>query len=116
MVRSFDIDCIRTACIIESVIEDFSYVAIIGQGYMIVESLSIKYFITQFNSCYIAVRTIGSDGITNYRETEEYEFAALIANASVNTFQFGNFVLVNAAYNNTVFSYFCHVYHLTTNL
>ena len=89
---------------------------IIGQCYMIVESLSVEYFITQLNSCGIAVRTIVSYGISYNRELEEYEFSALVANAAVNTLQISHFLLVYATYNNTFFSYFCHVYHLTTNL
>ena len=84
---------------------------IIGQSDVVMEGLSIEYFITEHNSGGVAVRTVVSDGIADDRELKEYVFLTLVAYAAINTFQ-----IVDAIYDDALFSYFCHVYHLTTNL
>ena len=112
LISGFDIHSIRSACIIKTEISHFSYMSVISEGYMIMESLAIENFIAQLNSCGIAVRTIFSDCVANYRELQENIFCTLVCYATVNTLQICYSVFINAAHNNTFFSYFCHVYHL----
>ena len=47
---------------------------------------------------------------------EEYVFLTLVAYAAINTFQISDEIFVDAIDDDALFSYFCHVYHLTTNL
>ena len=84
MVSGFDIHSIRSACIIKTEISHFSYMSVISEGYMIMESLAIENFIAQLNSCGIAVRTIFSDCVANYRELQENIFCTLVCYAAVN--------------------------------
>ena len=109
---SFDIHSIRSACIIKTEISHFSYMSVISEGYMIMESLAIENLIAQLDSCGVAVRTIFSDCVANYRELQENVFRTLVCYAAVNTLQICYSVFIYAAHNNTFFSYFCHVYHL----
>ncbi len=116
LIGLFDIYGVWSACVIKTQVSHFSDMTIIGQSDVVMEGLSIEYFITEHNSGGVAVWTVVSDGIADNRELQEYVFLTLVAYAAVNTFQISDEIFVDAIDDDALFSYFCHVYHLTTNL